>query len=235
MCMICPAAFAGDDYSKYELFFGYSLLKIGSEYDDIDDERDYLNFNDGGGFKKSNFLEKGFTASFTYNFTSIAGVETAFRYNSGYILSEKWKEFSYYYTENHERGYKRRDIALLIGPRLTFRSGAIAPFVHGLVGLSHDRVASAYDIKYEDFYGNRDSASDSETLNSNTSLGVALGGGLDILVSDNIAIRAIQADYYMANHPKNIYHREYYDTYTGGNKMFSNVNLSFGVVIRFGR
>ena len=195
MCVICPAAFAEDGYSKYELFFGYSLMKIGEEYDDIEDERDWLNMYEGGNFKKSDFLEKGFAASFTYNFTSIMGVETAFRLNSGYILSEKWKEYNFYYTENHERGYKRRDISLLVGPRLTFRSGSIAPFVHGLVGLSHDRVASAYDIKYENVYGDRDSYSDSDTLNSNSSLGAVLGGGLDILVHDNIAIRAIQADY----------------------------------------
>ena len=157
------------------------------------------------------------------------GVETAFRLNSGYILSEKWKESTFYYTENHERGYKRRDISLLVGPRLTFRSGAIAPFVHGLVGLSHDRIASAYDIKDEDYYGNRDSYSDSDTLNSNSSLGAVLGGGLDILVHDNIAIRAIQADYYMTNHPAKLY-----DNTGNVNKRYNNINLSFGLAFRFG-
>ena len=216
--------------SKYELFFGYSLMKIGGDYDDIDDERDFLNSYEGGDFKKSNFLEKGFAASFTYNFTSIAGVETAFRYNSGYILGEKWKEFNYYYTEKHERGYKRRDLSLLVGPRFTFSSGCVAPFVHGLIGFSHGKVASAYDIKYEDFYGNRDSDSDSYTLNSNSSLGVALGGGLDILLSDNIAIRAIQADYYMTNHSARLY-----DATDSGNKQYNNINLSFGLAFRFGK
>ena len=229
-CMVCPTVFAQDNHQKYELFFGYSLMKLVDEYSDIDDEREWLNLN-GGSYKKSSFLEKGFAASFTYNFAPAIGLETAFRYNSGYILSEKWKEHYLTYVENHETGYKKSDFSFLIGPRVTFKSGHAAPFVHGLVGLSHDKIAYAYDLKWEDSWGNRDSESESDTLNSNNSLAFALGGGLDILIHENVALRVFQADYYITNHPSKLYG----DTGDIENERRNNINLSFGIVFRFGK
>jgi len=247
-CIVCPAAFAQEDYSeeatsyedydsyedyyyytggykdysktKGEIFLGYSLMKVGL-YDDVTEEM-YL----WPESKKHSLLKKGFATSFTYYFNSVLGIETSVRYNSGYILSEKWKEND----ENHEMGYKKSDFAFLFGPRLTFQAGRISPFVHGLIGISYDKLADSYDINWKDNEGKRDSWSDSETMNTHIALGIAVGGGLDIVASKNVAIRLIQGDYYLTNHPAQIY-----DYGSGnGNKQYKNINLSCGIVFRFG-
>jgi len=243
MCMICPAAFAQDNYPKYDIFFGYSLMRT-AEYDNIDLIKDELTEDLWSEYefmanpKKSRFLEKGFSTSFTYNITSAVGLDTSFRYNSGYILSssEHEKEYSSSYGTiemNYEEGFKKKKIALLVGPRFTFRNafGKVTPFVYGLAGLSHDRLSYAYDLKVSYFHlGGEDKDSDSESIRNHSSFGVAIGGGLDVPIGKNFAVRAIQADYFMANHPKDI--SEATDT---PNKRFDNVSLSFGVVVRFGK
>jgi opacity protein-like surface antigen len=181
--------------------------------------------------KKSSLLTKGFATSFAYNFTSLLGLEAAFRYNDGYIARGDWKISD---TER-KMGVKRTDIALLVGPRLTFGRGRVSPFVHALVGLSHDRLSWANDATSED----RNTDSESKAFKTGNSFGIAAGGGLDISINENVAIRAIQADYYMANHTNlldphmedHIYNRNNnYD----GSKRFNDVNLSFGIVYRFG-
>jgi len=240
--MACPAAFAQNSYPKYEIFFGYSLMKV-AEYDNIDVMKEALsdeywnNYETDVDFKKSSFLGKGFSTSFTYNFTSMLGLDTSFRYNSGYILSMTGKGVGYdsYYGEvynyKYEEGLKKSRLALLVGPRLTFRNAFshVTPFVYGLAGLSHDKLLNAYDVTYTYYYGT-ESNSDSENLISHSTLGFALGGGIDISIHDNVAIRAIQADYFMAKHPKDIG-----EAGSVENKRFEDVNLSFGLVFRFGK
>ena len=229
-CMICPAVFAQEDYSKYEIFLGYSLLRV-DEYDDMDDVQEA--WSTYGRLKRSRFLEKGFSTSFTYNFASSVGLETSLRFNTGYILSEVESDLGVRW----EGGFKRTNFALLAGPRFTFRSifGSVTPFVYGLAGLSRDSVAEAMDV--DDLYYGRDS--NSVNIDSHNSLGFAVGVGLDIPVHDNVSIRAIQADYYRASHLARL--ADYYQTNDAAQsansdsktKPFSNVNLSFGVVIRF--
>jgi len=241
-CMVCPAAFAQGDYPKYDIFFGYSLMRT-AEYDNVDLIREELSDTWSGyglaaSFKKSRFLEKGFSTSFTYNFTPVIGLDTSFRYNSGYILSASLHEKEYDYSlgtveTNYEEGFKKKKIALLVGPRFTFRNafGKVTPFVYGLAGLSHDRLSYAYDSKVSYFHwGENYKDSDSESIRNHSSFGVAIGGGLDVPISKNFAVRAIQADYFMANHPKDI--SEATDT---PNKRFDNISMSFGVVVRFGK
>jgi opacity protein-like surface antigen len=222
-CIVCPAAFAKDGHSRYEIFLGYSLLKVG-EYDDTDYvQQDMLVYlPNTGRIKRSSFLERGFSTSFTYNFASSVGLETSLRLNNGYILSLMDRGIGF----ESEQGYKRTNVALLVGPRIKLRnaSNSLEPFVYGLAGLSHDRVSLAADILHWGYPGSM-----SEKLNSNTSLGFAVGGGLDIPVHENVSIRLIQADYYWANHPANL--REA----ANENKKFNNFNLSFGLAFSFGR
>ena len=223
VCMVCPSVFAQEDYSKYEIFVGYSLLRV-DDYDDMDVVQDIFSGSEGR-IKRSSLLEKGFSTSFAYNFTSIVGLEASLRLNNGYILSLAQRGLG---TES-EQGLKRTDFALLTGPRFTFRniSNSVTPFVYGLVGLSRDSVSYAWD---ENYWGYYDSAS--EKIKGHNSLGFAVGGGLDLPVHENVSIRLIQADYYRANH-----HARPFDTTgvaDGGNKPFSNVNMSFGLVFRFG-
>ena len=240
--MVCPAAFAQNHYPKYDIFLGYSLMNV-AEYDNLDAMKEaladeYMNeYGINVNLKKSRFLEKGFSVSFAYNFTPFIGLDTSFRYNNGYILSmsEKGKGFDYYYGEvydyKYEEGLKKSRLALLVGPRITFRNAfsSVNPFVYGLVGLSHDKLLSAYDAKYT-YSDGSETESDSEKLASHSTLGVALGGGIDISITDNVAIRAIQADYFMAKHPKDIGYSSDIE-----NKRFDDISLSFGIVFRFGK
>ena len=215
-CVNCPAVFAQEDYSRYEIFGGYSLLKVG-EYDHMDIVQKETGFD-----KKSNLLDKGFSLSFTYNFNPVIGLETSLRRNTGYVLS------SSVHSGNVDAtiGFKRTDFAFLAGPRFTFRNeGRVTPFIHVLAGVSHDDIALGGDIS-----DGSNADSDYVSLESHSSFGFAVGGGLDISINDSWAIRAFQAEYYMTNHP--ILPLPGLDE---GNKLFSNFNVAFGVVYRFGK
>jgi len=229
-CAVCPAAFAQDYHPEFDIFIGYSLLKVG-EFDDVNrvarDLRDDL--RDEGyrvTLKKSGFLEKGFIMTYTYNVTSNVGLDASFRYNTGSILSASGKENSdegVAGSKNVE--YKRNDFAFLAGPRYTFRnaSSRVAPFIYGLVGLSRDRIS----VVESNSGGQSDSSADS--LRSHRSLAFAAGGGLDVPVNANWVVRAIQADYYITTHPARLNTAQ-----NNEDKRFGNINLSFGIVYRFG-
>ncbi len=63
----------------------------------------------------------------------------------------------------------------LFGPQITFkRDSTASPFIHGLVGISHGTSFGGF---------------------SDTVLGFAAGGGLDMKVGDRISIRVAQVDY----------------------------------------
>jgi len=236
-CMICPAAFA-QDYHKFDVFMGYSLSKV-SDYDNQEDFRNSQSWHVTIGgtrydvprseFKSSSLLAGGFAAAFTYNFNPTLGLETALRYNSGRIV----KADTDINDIKFNLGFARKDFAFLIGPRLSFGTDSVKPFLHGLVGLSNDKLSVSADVTVD---GRRESILDNyegmRDFNNNTSFAFALGGGLDVSVSEMFAIRVIQADYYITSHPKDIYAGNSYD---GDNKIFGNINLSFGVVLKFGR
>jgi opacity protein-like surface antigen len=235
-------AYFKNKYPKFDIFLGYSVMRP-DEYDDknavfrqaknyFDGECEY--FEDECGFKNSSFLNKGFSAAFTYNFTSIVGLNASFRYNAGDIFSFDGEGTGWYcdcgYGEYNDK-YKKDRTAFLVGPRFTFRNSShVTPFVYGLAGLSHDKLShtASYVIDNENVWS---PASRHLTHNS---LGFALGGGLDIPINDSVAIRAIQVDYSGAVHPKNM---EYVDlpNLERENKLFNGVNLSFGLVFSFGK
>jgi opacity protein-like surface antigen len=112
------------------------------------------------------------------------------------------------YTRLDDQGFteKIRTHSILFGPRFSLRRGRVVPFAHVLVGFSH------LSTKTNEF-GAPLSFSDS-------SWGLALGGGLDIKINDKFAIRALQVDY-LRTHFFN-------ETQTKG-------RISVGVVFRFGR
>lgn len=88
----------------------------------------------------------------------------------------------------------------LFGPRLTFR-GPVSPFVHALFGFARGNAG---------LFG---------STSSETALGMAFGGGVDVnLVSEHVAWRVIQADYLLTR---------FFDN----NR--NNARLSTGIVFRF--
>jgi opacity protein-like surface antigen len=69
-------------------------------------------------------------------------------------------------------GAKMHDF--LFGPQITFGHGELSPYVHGLAGVSHGTQAGFTD----------------------TVLAYAVGGGLDVKITDRVSWRLAQADYF---------------------------------------
>jgi opacity protein-like surface antigen len=102
---------------------------------------------------------------------------------------------------------KQRADSFMLGPRFTIRKHKrVTPFVYALFGAT--RLNVRLTIGNERFYA------------SDTGFGMALGGGVDIKVSDHIAIRAVQLDYFRPG---------FFD------ERHNRGRLAFGVVIRFGK
>ena len=205
LCFVTLAA--AQDVPKFEVFGGYGIQRLG--YSDIS-AADLGGIFDYYGLvgiaEAKRFMYKGFVGSFTYNATDVFGIEAEFMYNSGDILNA---DFDVEGTMVSAKA-KYSDFAFLVGPRFALRkSEAVTPFVHALVGF--DRAELSVEASAL-------GASESQDLGSDTGLGIALGGGLDVNVTPNFSIRVIQADYYLTNH---------YD------ENMNNLALAFGAVFRF--
>lgn len=99
----------------------------------------------------------------------------------------------------------------LAGPRFSYRKKErIAPFAHALFGASrrHAETEVIFDSAGRTFFSS-----------NNTSFAAALGGGLDIELSKNIALRVVQAEYVLT--------RSF--GFSG-----NNTRVSTGIVFRFG-
>jgi len=93
------------------------------------------------------------------------------------------------------------------GPRIAFRHGPLQPYVQGLFGIGQ------LDSTLQARLGSP----------SSTSYAMALGGGLDLKVAHNFAIRLVQGDYFLTRFTNPL------------NARFSQNNfcLSTGLVLRF--
>jgi opacity protein-like surface antigen len=94
------------------------------------------------------------------------------------------------------------EISYLFGPRINLRRGKITPFAQVLLGAVW--------------------ASDAIVLGSKTAFGMTAGGGLDFTVSRHIAIRPVQAEYFLTKFPDGLNNRQ------------NNFRYSAGIVFRFG-
>jgi opacity protein-like surface antigen len=100
---------------------------------------------------------------------------------------------------------KVRVLTLLFGPRVTLHRGKVEPFVHALFGAARASAeASALGL----------SAGDAAYA-----FAYALGGGFDVKVHNNFAIRLGQVDYLGAR---------------SGGEGLNNFRYSVGVVVRLG-
>lgn len=86
----------------------------------------------------------------------------------------------------------------LFGPQITLGHGKVSPFVHGLVGASHGTSPGFSD----------------------TVLGFAIGGGLDVKWTERISVRLVQADYLGTRY---------------ADATQNNFRLSAGIVFHFGK
>jgi len=164
-----PFAAAQDTNSKAEFFVGYSLLRedIDSE-DEIGDTSENLN---GVNVAATGYLTErfGITGDFSAHFR-----------NDDFSSSVGG-------TPNSVQA-KSRAFNFLAGPQYRFtNSTRVTPFVRALAGVQNRRVE--VDVSGTPTPG----LSDFEE--SATEFALAIGGGLDVRVSDRVAIRAFQIDY----------------------------------------
>ena len=200
---------------KYEFFGGYSFMKFG-EYDNMDNARNFFPYHTIDNASTLSSPKDGGVFSYTYNFknsnTSV-GLEVSLRYNSGSIFSAT-NEIG---DETYHLGLKRTDIAPLGGLHFAFRRNrGVIPFFHVLAGISHNRLKYGGDGDiYNEQYAKQ--------LKS-TSFAVAIGGGFDYKVSKGWAVRLIQGDYYLTDHPKQPLNPDI------GKKWSNNINIASGFV-----
>jgi opacity protein-like surface antigen len=101
---------------------------------------------------------------------------------------------------------------LLFGPRFSYRASAVTLFGHWLLGAGTNKI--------DDDTGNFGFNSVTEW-----SFAMAIGGGLDINLGKNIAIRAAQFDWVPIDSES--------DSLEGTSGYFQNVRYMFGVVFKF--
>jgi opacity protein-like surface antigen len=211
---LVSATAVAQDFPRVEVFGGYSLMRVGIADADLNELRTEVEEEFDGAdfsFKTTKLLKQGFTGSAAFNLTRSFGIVTDFRFNQGYPLEASASEGQDSLTAKA----KLRNMSFMAGPRFTFRqSEIITPFVHALVGLDQVKFSGEISARIEG-----ESFSEGGELLTSNGLGMALGGGLDLNVSRSVAIRLIQADYYLNRHE--------------GEHM-NNVNLAFGVVFRLG-
>jgi opacity protein-like surface antigen len=127
-----------------------------------------------GGYSYAGEGSHGFAASITGNVNSSLG-----------LVAEIGGQYSHFEEEGIRESISAPSV--LFGPRLSLRSNKrLTPFVHALFGASHIR-SEATELGQTFIF-------------SDTSFAMAIGGCLDVRVSDNIAIRVIQVDYLRTHH-----------------------------------
>ncbi len=117
-------------------------------------------------------------------------------------------DFSGHYSKLNEDGAteKIRTHTFLFGPQFSLRRSRVVPFTHVLLGTARIKAEATELGRIFTF--------------SDTTFGLAVGGGLDIGLNQHIALRAFQADYLRTRLFNETQH---------------TARLSFGLVIRLGR
>jgi opacity protein-like surface antigen len=104
-------------------------------------------------------------------------------------------------------------LTYLFGPRFNWRMSRLTPYVQVLVGGA--RFSNAYDP-----------ASTSPVLGtSENTFAAAIGGGVDVRLTNHIAVKPIQVEYFMTQVPS---------TFTNVNEVQNNLRYSAGLVFLFG-
>jgi hypothetical protein len=176
---------ATGDYKKTEFFVGYSNGQIdtgfdsGSSVDDfLDDRANFHGFNASGVYNVSRYFGVKADVSGTYNKT---------RFSVPVVTGTTTQTVSFDTDNslyNFLGGVQVKDNA---------STARFKPFAHALVGAAHGRSKVKNVV-----------CSTTATINCNdilvggssdTGLAGAIGGGLDIKITDKIDFRAIQVDY----------------------------------------
>lgn len=168
-----PLAAAQDTDKRFEFFVGYSLLSADNSLDtDGFDDEDFDDFDLGN---RTNV--NGVNLAATGYFTPRVGITGDFSYH------QKSDNDTF---DGDDFEVKARQINILAGPQVRFsNSSRVTPFVRALAGVANTR-------------GEVRGGSTTGAFNfsdSNTDFALAIGGGVDVGVSDSVAVRLFQVDY----------------------------------------
>ncbi|MBV9209147.1 MAG: outer membrane beta-barrel protein [Acidobacteria bacterium] len=205
-----------------EVFVGYSNLQAeGLPSGDQNNTFSNNLFGDRTGLH-------GFNSEFTYYLTRHFGLTADFSFN------QRRRSFTTTVaggTATLQNSLDTRVVNILGGPQVRFPNQTRAtPFVHALFGVANTRFeAEAEQTTAGGTFTN------SFTTNA-TDFAMALGGGLDINVSDRVALRVFQIDYnpvFLRNRSINILGQAgaIQPQRLESNRQ-DNIRLSFGVTIK---
>lgn len=172
---LVPAAFSQSD-RRVDLFVGYSNLQA----EGVRNPNNLTQAFDNDFFDRRRGAHGGNVAVAGY-FNSIVGLKG---------------DFSFHWNDDEEdRTLGRTSVENQVyyfmgGPVLKFRNGSrVEPFVHGLAGGAHTRFE--VETRRTTTTGTTRTSFDTGT----TDFAAAVGGGVDVRVSDRFSIRAFQIDY----------------------------------------
>ena len=224
--MVFAAFFTGmaaahEEIPEVEIFAGYSMLKMNASNNDIGSFQDKVYGWDGRWKNTDLFLfhNRGAAGSVAFNLNEYFSIVADGRYNQGDLLKGSY-EFDYVLPVMPEIPVTvqtpfvigMKNVAALAGPRFSYRNllnEQATVFVHALAGLDYWRLNCEYTVAGEQLNAKGDKFSP----------GLAIGGGVDINVHEKVAVRVIQADYYMTRQIE---------------RRMNNFTLSFGLVFRIG-
>lgn len=222
-----PLAFAqNDDGRSAEFFIGYSNLQAETGFDSDDPEDDFF-------------------GEITDNRTGLHGVNASI---TGYVNGRFGftGDFSYHTKSSSDAfsippdactqtpcppipgkiNIRTNVFNFLAGPQYKFaNSSRVEPFVRALAGVAHTRTRVRTDGSGSVF--------DTDFSDNSTDFALALGGGLDVRLSERVALRAFQVDY----NPVFLRSRDV-DVFGFGNterfegRRLDNVRFSVGIVFR---
>lgn len=184
-----------NDDKRLEVFGGYSYMTVDDH--GSGNPIDHVGSLDGFNVAVTGFLSKrfGITGDFSAGFRS--GTEGV---NDGSLR------------------YKSRNYSFYVGPHYRFsNSTRVTPYLHALVGASHNRFAYVFTAAST-------TTGPASVSQNSTDFAMALGGGLDVRVHKRIAIRLFQIDY----NPVFANTRPEFGTNT--NFRFDNIRFSTGIV-----
>lgn len=219
VCLLFASSFvAAQDYSKVELFGGYSYLHVDTQGIDSSSLNAYCTAIIGGTCPAAFQVRPGFNGfevSGQFNFNRWLGVKGDFAGHYGNLLSATFLSmpplptFKISTPDEHIYDY-------LVGPVVTHRARRYSVFAHALFGGEH--------VGYGSFAlppGPFPIALPTGPQSSNWFAAVT-GGGLDIPVTRRLSIRAAQFDYQFVNASAN------------GHSHQNDFRVSTGIVFGFG-
>ena len=188
MLVCAPFSFAQTttDTTGPEFFVGYSNLQdegiVGQEQNQQNNFDDEL-FGDRIGLN-------GFNVSATGFISPRFGITGDFSFNQSTEEFDQTPQTGQTNQTRQESEQRRRVLSFLAGPTIKFRNeSVVTPFVRAMGGVANTR------FEFEQAQISPTGTVRNEFETSSTDFALAVGGGLDVRLSDRIDLRAFQFDY----------------------------------------